>query len=181
MAFLGIVADVASGAVEAFGESYARAMLPSIIQTGLAEGYSGANMLSQLRSAGLGIRTQTFYQILGNVNLAQATGFANLGASLTALPGPGEIASWLTSNAQGYLYQARFLAQTVDPDTGALITSWNDFSMRYGELVSRGQALTDIIKVLQQGQADAATGTDTPPEQKILGVELVQIYAMSPH
>jgi hypothetical protein len=53
--------------------------------------------------------------------------------------------------------------------------------MRYGELVSRGQALTDIIKVLQQGQADAATGTDTPPEQKILGVELVQIYAMSPH
>jgi hypothetical protein len=156
-------------------------MLPSIVGAGLQEGYSGAEMLSQLRGAGLGIRTQTFYQILGNVQLANTTGFANLGASLTELPAPGEIARWLTQNASGYLYQARFLAQTVDPDTGALITSWNDFSMRYSSLVSRGEALSDIVDVLNQGQAEAATGADSPPQQKVLGVEVTNIYAMSPH
>lgn len=181
MAFAGIIAELAQGAVEAYGESYARAMLPSIIGAGLEEGYSGAEMLRQLRSVGAGVRTQTFYQILGNVQGAASTAYRNLGASLTEVPAPGEVASWLTSNAQGYLYQMRFLAQTVDPDTGALITSWNDFSMRYGDLVPRGQALQDTIDVLQQGQADAAVGADTPPVQKTLGVEVVNIYAMSPH
>lgn len=181
MAFAGIIRTLAGQAVEAFGEGYARAMLPSILGAGLEEGYSGNVMLQQLRSVGLGIRTQTFYQILGNVQGAASTAYRNLGASLTELPQPGEVASWLTSNARGYLYQGRFLAQTVDPDTGALITSWNDFSLRYSELVSRGQALTDMVNVLQQGQAEAATGADTPPQQRILGTEIVNIYAMNPH
>jgi hypothetical protein len=180
MAFLGVVADLAAESGAEFGVDYARAMLPSIIGAGLNEGYSGAEMLRQLQSVGLGIRTQTFYQILGNVQASAVTAGLNLGASLTALPDASEIAPWLTQNASGYLYQARFLAQTVDPDTGAIITSWNDFSMRYTSVQSRGEVLQDIIDVLNQGQADAAAGADTPPQQSILGVEVTNIYQMTP-
>jgi len=180
VAWLGIVADLASGALEEFGAGYAQRMLPSIIGQGIDAGLNGSQMLSQLRSVGLGVRTQTFYQILGNVQGATVTAGLNLGASLTALPDAGEVAIWSTQNASGYLYQARVLVQTVDPDTGALITSWNDFSARYPSLVTRGEALQDIIDVLNQGQAEAATGADTPPQQTTLGVEITNIYAMTP-
>jgi len=180
MAFLGVVADVASEAAATFGAAYARRMLPSIIGVGLGEGYSGAEMLRQLQTAGIGVRTQSFYTILGNVQAAQITDGLNLGASLTALPDAGEVAPWLTRNASGYLYQARFLAQTVDPDTGAIITSWNDFSARYPTLKTRGEVLQDIIDVLMKGQAAAAAGANTPPQQRILGVEITNIYKMTP-
>jgi len=180
VAFAGIVADLALGAVADFGASYVSRMLPSIVQAGIEGGLSGREMLRELRSVGVSVGNERFYTIMGNVSASQITAGLNLGASLTTLPTGAEVGSWLTNKASGFLYQARYLAQTVDPDTGALVTSWNDYSSRYPGLVSRGEALQDIIDSLNAGQAEANAGADTPPQQQILGVEITNIYHMVP-
>ena len=139
MAFLGVVADLANAAVESYGASYARAT-PGYPERRCGRGVLGSRDAGPAPIRRAGIRTQTFYQILGNVNLAEQTGFANLGAPLDTIPGPGEVARFLTVRAQGYLYNARYLLQTIDPDTGATATEWRPFSLHYDNLVTRGDA-----------------------------------------
>lgn len=168
MSYGGIVADLAGSAVDSYGASYVRGMLPAILRAGLGAGYSGAEMLRQLRSVGAGIGTQRFYQSLGEVQASEISAAGVAGMDLTTIPDEGMFADWGVRNPTGYVYQFRmYIGETMED--GHLVTAgYRNFSLRTNQVQAVGEILQDAIDLFRN-QA-------TRYGQAFLGAEVANLY-----
>ncbi|HEY1198764.1 MAG TPA: hypothetical protein VGG32_08580 [Thermoplasmata archaeon] len=148
-------------------------MLPALMRAGIAEGLSGADMLSQFRDAGLGMRTQNFYGLLGEINdtTAMREGLAGLDPSLA--PDADAFATWTTNRAEGYLYQIRGYFMETDPVTGALIKSFKPFDVVSRGIISGYQALGQAYDYIAGGGGPGSDST-------LVGLEIVGLFQMVP-
>lgn len=168
MSFLGTVADLASSAVENYGAKYARQMLPSILRSGIDAGYSGAEMLRQLRSVGAGITTQRFYQALGEVQRSEITAEGVSGLSLDTTPDEMMFADWGVTNPRGYVYQFRMYIGEQLEDGQLIPSGYRNFSLRTNQIQNVGEILQDAI--------DLFKGMVGRYLQVFLGAELANLY-----
>ena len=168
MSFLGAVADMAASAIENYGAQYARSMLPSILRSGIDAGYTGAEMLRQLRSVGAGISTQRFYQALGQIQASEISAEGVSGLSLESTPDETMFADWGVTNPRGYVYQFRmYVGEQLE--NGQLIPSgYRNFSLRTNQIQNVGEILQDAI--------DLFKGMVGRYVQVFLGAELANLY-----
>jgi hypothetical protein len=163
--------EILSGFTEADLAGVGNKFLPALMRSGLSEGLSGADMLGQFRDAGLGMQTQRFYSLLGEIRDTDTMreGLAGLDPALT--PEAGSFADWTTSRAEGYLYQIRAYFQTVDPVTGEIVRSFKPFDVASRGIISGYQALGQAYDYISSG--DPRNYRDT-----LLGLEIVGLFHM---
>lgn len=108
---------------------------PLILQ-GIAQGLSGAKILGELRNAGLGLRTQTFYRLVGQARteVGARTGIAGLGPHQT--PDAASVPTWPSATKTGFAHIVSFASR--DLVTGAVKTT--RVTIRSDTLLTRGEA-----------------------------------------
>jgi len=168
MSFLGPIAEALSGAVTEYGANYVRRMLPSVIRSGLTSGLSGNAILGELRRSGVGIRTQRFYQMLGEIQAQAISSDAVAGFPLASQPDESMFADWGVRNPNGFVYQFNVYVNEHEYPPGVVIPAGSmPFSLRYSTPVATGEAIQDVMDVLnQRGVAG----------RQILGVEVSSLY-----
>lgn len=168
MSWLGPILDGVSDAIEAYGASYVRAMLPSIIRIGIGSGLSGSSILRDLRSAGVGVRTQRFYQMLGELQSSDAGAETVSAMGLTDIPSAEDFSNWGVRNPSGYVYQFRMYIGDTMEDGRIIPAGYRNFSLRSGVIQAIGDIMQDAIDLFR-GQA-------VRYGQTFLGAELVNLY-----
>lgn len=148
---IAFLADLAEGGLESAG-SYltSRSVMASLIRTGLNEGLSGADMLRGFRAAGLGVRTQTFYQLIGQVRSTQNR-LQNIGQIIAGgTPEQYEIAKLGGDGTGRYIVNVRSYYKYLDEE-GDLIQGHRTTSIlqRSGGLTV-GKAISDTQTLLSQ-------------------------------
>lgn len=172
MSFVDVIDQLVEAAETEGSVSYARAMIPSVIRAGVLEGYSGAVILNSLREAGLGIQTQRFYSMLGNIKAGIEAGEDIGTINLTELPDESMFQDWEVTRGSGYVYQMQFHYQRLDELGGVMERGSIPFSIRSSLIVTPEEALTEAFSILQQG---GQQGTDIVP---VIGGEITGLYRM---
>lgn len=111
MSFADFTAGLNVGAYTADTES---AIVGGAIRYGIDNGMSGASILSGLQSLGLGVRRQTFYQLLRNENARIAAGLIPADVTLTEVPTAGQIPNLEVGRAGTYVTNIRMTYRVAD-------------------------------------------------------------------
>lgn len=167
MAFL---SDFAAGGVGAAAQYItSRSVTASLIGAALDEGISPTALLRGLRSAGLGIRTQNYYRLVGQVR----TEGARLGNVASVLMGgavaPGTITQLEGGQAGKYMVNVRSYYQYTD-EAGDLIQEFRTTSVLQRTL-DLTQALRDTTSLIAQN-----SGTGTSLIGQVIGLEVSGVY-----
>lgn len=165
MAFTDILASVA----EAEGAGVGTPLLASMVRQGLTEGLSGSAMLNAIRDAGVGIRTQSFYQLVGEVRASAARAEQWSGAALDRLPSSELVQEWTGGQSDTYLSRVYMYVRTRA--TGELAVERRGVSIVTNELITPGDALS----MAQDLYAENADNENYSNEQ-LLGAEFGGVY-----
>lgn len=168
MSFLEILGEFSERDIAGVGNKF----LPALMRQGLQAGLSGNQMLQAFRSAGLGIGTQRFYGLLGEIAATEG-----MQASIGAIPlsqelSESDFAEWTTARASGYLYQVRAYFQSEDPLTHQLIRTFRPFDVRSPDIITQEEALG-----IAHDYADSGGGPGS--DQTLVGLEITGLFHMT--
>lgn len=137
--------------------------LTGFISAGVKQGLSGNAILGALREGGLGIRTQSFYEILGEVraSVGRAGDIANLNPE--TIPGDEMFSVWRQAPEGMNLYQIDM--HVIDPTYGAITAP---FSVASSENLTVEQAIGRAM--------DVFTTNADKYGQRVLGGMLVGLH-----
>lgn len=111
MSFSDFLGGISEGAFTADTES---AIVGGAIRFGLENGVTGADILRGLQSIGLGVRRQTFYQLLRNERARIAAGDLPVDIGLTQVPGANQIPELSVGRAGAYVTNIRITYRVAD-------------------------------------------------------------------
>lgn len=103
---------------EAYTADTESAIVGGAIRYGLQNGVSGQEILSGLQSVGLGVRRQTFYQLVRNERANIAAGLLPRESALTSVPDAASIPTVSVGRAGTYITNVRLTYRVAD-GTGA--------------------------------------------------------------
>lgn len=126
-------------------------------------------MLSAFREAGGAIRTQSFYQLVGEVSAASAIANRVPEIALDALPPAEAIATWSGGRPGSYLYRVRVYYR--ESEGGVLGVQSTTLNVQTSELVTPA----DAVAMAQNTWAQGSGGT-TGVGQELLGMEVGTIF-----
>lgn len=113
----------------------------------ILEGLNATEALRQIREAGGGISTQTWYRAYGEATAALGNLRDVSGLDLFALPGRDQFVEWTAGKEPGFVYQ--FNIEVTDPDTGLPMliphTVISPTIITIGEAV--GQVISDLVGI----------------------------------
>lgn len=159
--------------LESLGEAAAagadRSLLAPLMRQGLQEGLSGQAMLGAIRQAGAGVRTQSFYQLLGEVRASAARAEQWSGAALDQLPTHDMVQQWTGGQTDTYLNRVYMYVRTHVE--GELAVERRGVSILTNELITPGDALA----MAQELYADNAD-SDNYANETVLGAEFGGVY-----
>lgn len=136
-----------------------------LVLKGVAEGLSGAQILGQLREAGLGLRTQTFYRWLGQAKSELSASLDIIGLESDQRPPLSSISAWpTTTDREGYLHVVEFTQKSRI--TG--FTETKTISVFHNELLTRGEAEATAAEIIRENEAEY-------PEFQTLGWSLTAV------
>ena len=172
MSFEQTLAEYVASAVTNYGAAYTRAMFPQLIGLGLEQGLSGNAMLQQIRAAGLGIRTQTFYSLLNTVNTAIAGGAQFQALDPSLVPGELDYTDWEVQRGTGYLTRMEVLVEDANGNR-----TWLPRSIKTPVPVAPGELMQDMADYfLEPPPSEGGTGY----EETFLGIRLAGLYQLIP-
>lgn len=170
MSFPQTLTEYVAAQLETYTAAYVRSMIPQLIVVGLEQGLSGAEMLRQMRAAGFGIRTQTFYSQLGEVQLALASDARMLAFDPTSVPAAEDFIPWQVQRGTGYLTRMEVLVEDAAGNR-----SWLPRAIKTPVPVAPGELMQDMSDYF----------TETPPaeegggyEDTFLGIRLTGLYKL---
>lgn len=111
MSFAEFLSGIETGAYTADTES---AIVGGAIRYGVQNNISGAEILRGLQGAGLGVRRQTFYQLVRNERANIAAGFLPADVSLVEVPGAETIPTVAVGRAGTYVSNIRLTYRVAD-------------------------------------------------------------------
>lgn len=120
----------------------------------ILEGLNATQALNEIRDAGGGITTQTWYRAYGEANAALQNLQSTSDVDLFAIPGRDEFVTWTAGKAPGFVYQLGL--DVIDPETGLTMTI--PHTVISDTPISVGQAIGQAIGDLQ----DASAGGTSP-------------------
>jgi hypothetical protein len=165
MAFTEILQSIA----DAEGANVGRSLLGTAIRQGLSEGMSATSMLNAMRDAGVGLRTQSFYQLAGEVRASTARAEAWSGAALDRLPGSDLVQEWTGGQADTYLSRVYMYVRThVD---GELSVERRGVSVVTNQLITPGDALSMANDLYAENAEN-----DNYANEQLLGSEFGGVY-----
>lgn len=154
---------------EAGGADVGTPLYASAIRAGLNEGMNGSEILSSLRDAGFGIRTQSFYQLLGEVRASTALAGDWSAAPLDQLPGEGLVQEWSGGATDTYLSRIYMYVRTNVG--GQLSVERRGVSILTNELITPGDALS-MAQELYEENSDS----ENYANEQLLGAEFGGVY-----
>lgn len=155
--------------VEGLNEIVGREGLAPLIGAGLNEGLSGASMLSSLREVGMGIRTQSFYQLVGEIQAAQGSVERWADLAQDAIPQATDFVEWSGGAADTYLYRVKYAVRTGEG--GELSVQTKVFNVQSREAISPADATDQAMQ-----QLDDNADSDNYNNQTVLGPVGVGLY-----
>jgi hypothetical protein len=164
MAFLEFLSSLGESPLAASG----RSMLAPLVRQGLSEGMSANAMLRELRAAGLGLRRQSFLQLVGEVKGSTERAGAWAGVDLTAMPGADMIQEWHGGQSETYLH--RVYAYYRSREAGDLSVYRKGFSILSRSPMTPAQAIASAADLWGEGD------TSGDYAQDLLGFEFSGIY-----
>lgn len=165
MAFI----DIAQAIGEAETGSVGQGLLASAVRQGLAEGMSATNMLNDIRAAGGSIRTQSFYQLVGEVRASAARASEWATAPLDQVPGQDLVQDWTGGQADTYLNRVYMYVRTNIG--GVLSVERRGVSILTKEAISPNDALA-----MAQGLYEDNADSDNYANEQFLGAEFGGVY-----
>lgn len=119
------------------------------VSSGLREGLSGAAILRSMRSAGLGLRTQDFYRILGEAKAEFSAESVIESLEPHQYPPTSEIGTWgAAPGNKGYMHIVNFTRLdrvTHLPETSAVV-------IKSPDLLTRGEAEATAQEILEANE-----------------------------
>jgi hypothetical protein len=155
-----------TGAAEAGAD---RSLLAPLVRQGLTEGLSATQMLDAVRSAGVGLRTQSWYQLVGEVRASAARAEQWSGAALDRLPTPDQVQEWSGGHTETYLNRVYMYVRTSA--TGELAVERRGVSILTNELITPGDALSMAQDLYAEGDE-----SDNYAGEQLLGAEFGGVY-----
>lgn len=137
MAFADFFAGIAEGQFTADTES---TLVGGAIRYGVQNGLSGQTILTGLQQAGLGVRRQTFYQLLRNERANIASGLGAVDQALTSLPEASSISQVAVGRAGTYVTNLR-LTYRVGESGGDYHLESRTLSVTSRDVVTPQQAM----------------------------------------
>lgn len=171
MSFPATLAEYVTASLESYGAAYTRAMMPQLIEVGLDQDLSGAEMLRQIRAAGLGIRTQSFYSLLNTVSEAQAEGETWLAMDPATVPSESDYINMEVTRGTGFLTRMEVL---VEDSAGT--RTWLPRAFKTYEPVAPGALMQDMSDYFTQPTAEGGEAY----EESFLGIRLTGLYKLVP-
>lgn len=121
------------------------------------EGRTAASALRELRDAGVGIRTQTWYRVFGEARASIDNLSAVSSLSSDTMPRAEHFTPWSAGRQGDYAYQFGIVA--VDPETGLRMTVQH--TVLTPDVISVGDAERAAMSDFQQG-VETGSGPGTP-------------------
>lgn len=152
-------------------ESNTPGNLAGWISNAIGEGLSATAALSDFREAGFTFRTQSWYQLWGDVAASLANAGHWAGADPNTLPSADAFAPWAAGNVGEYAYQVKVHVRV----TGSQEIETRNYTMISDRVMTPGEAADAAIN-----DYDAATG-DQPDEyaETVLGAVMTNAYTMT--
>ena len=164
MAFLDILSSL--GDVADAGAN--RTWMASLVRQGLTEGLSANAMLGAIKTAGLGIRRQSFLQLTGEVRASMAREDQWATMPYDQVPGPELMQEWTGGRAETYLYRlSKLVRRTVG---GELTVERQGFNVLTRSPIAPNDAVA--IALTQHEE----THPETTTVGELFGIELSGIY-----
>jgi hypothetical protein len=135
----------------------------------ILEGLNATTALNEIRAAGGGISTQSWYRAYGEASAALANLTDVSGLDLFATPGRDQFVTWTAGKEPGFVYQ--FGIDVVDPETGLIMTI--PHTVISPTIISVGQAIGQAI-----GDLALAPAGGTVPGQ-FVAPSTVDLLAMT--
>ena len=157
------------GLADAEGADIGQSMSASLIRQGLNEGLSGNAILSAMQEAGLGIRRQSFYQLLGEVRASSALADAWSGAPLDQIPSDDLVTDWTGGRADSYLSRVYMYVRTNVG--GVLSVERRGVSIVTNELITPGDALAAAQSLYEENSE-----SENYANEQLLGAEFGGVY-----
>ena len=165
MSFLDIAESI--GAAES--GSVGQGLLASAVRQGLSEGVSATEMLNSIRAAGGSIRTQSFYQLVGEVRAASARAGEWATAPLDQIPGQDLVQDWTGGQADTYLNRVYMYVRTSVG--GVLSVERRGVSILTRDAISPSDALA-MAQQLYEENSDS----ENYANEQFLGAEFGGVY-----
>lgn len=154
---------------EGEGVNIGRAQLSGLISQGISEGMSGASMLSALKDAGAGIRSQDFYGLVREVRSAQEMAGTWAEQAVDSIPDAEAFVSHTGSAYQGYEYRVPIFYRETGLDVHDV--GHKVFTIRSQELLTPQDAIEQATSIWEEGR-DTGTGEG----QEMLGIGTVGLH-----
>lgn len=145
--------EAVEGAIET---AVPRNLLGSAISQGLNQGLGATEMLRAYRAAGGAIRTQSWYQLVGEVREATARAGDIGGLPLDQLPAEGSIVEWSGGRAGTYLYRMNVYVRENVEGVGLNVVQ-QMWDIQTSELLTPEQAIANITDQFGQTESQYAT------------------------
>lgn len=152
-------------------ESNTPGNLAAWIGNAIGEGQSATAALTEFREAGFSFRTQSWYQLWGDVAASLANAGHWAGADPDTLPSADAFAPWAAGNAGQYAYQVKVHVRS----TGSGEVGTRNFTFISDDVLTPGEAADAAIN-----EYDAWTG-DNEGEyaETVLGAVMTNAYTMT--
>lgn len=167
---MGLFEDILGGIVAGTGIGAAYPFKASLIRTGLTGGLSANNILGQLSGAGLGMRRQDFYRLVGEIRVGLTAGDWAVGRDPNELPSPGDIRAWNGGTPNKYLTRVNVYVRERLGE-GEYEISRRGLSFLSSEAISPAQAVQNAMDMPMTG--------NYPQQREVLGYEYNGTYFQS--
>lgn len=164
---MGLFGDILAATETGSGAVASENTLVTLVRTGLNEGMSGNAILQGMQSVGLGLRRQSFYQLVGEVRSSLGAGAWATGVDPNTIPTSENIVSWTGGTAGKYLTRVNVYVRERIGE-GEYEVARRGLSFLSNEPISPAQAI--------QNAQDMPTGMDNYPSRQTLGYEYNGTY-----
>lgn len=147
-------------------------MLPQLLRLGLDEGLSGNQMLGQMRDVGYAIRTQDFYQVLGEVSSAASMARTWPTLDPTQIPALTDFTPLSVPRGTGLMY--RFEALVRDQQGNF---SWLPRAMRDPNLIAPADLMQEWLEAFTESETEAQPSSG---DLAVFGMRLSGLYQLMP-
>lgn len=165
MSFIELAESIGAAESGAVGQS----MLASAVRQGLTEGLSATDMLTGLRAAGGAIRTQSFYQLVGEVRAASAMSSEWATAPLDQAPASSLVQDWAGGQADTYLNRVYMYVRTNVG--GVLSVERRGVSILTKEAIAPNDALAMAQELYEENSE-----SENYANEQFLGAEFGGVY-----
>lgn len=138
---------------EAYNADTENAIVGGAVRYGLENGLSGAEILSGLKSIGLGVRRQTFYQLVRNERANQEAGRRAIDADLLSVPLESDIPQVAQGRPGTYVTNMR-LTYRVGDAGGEYHLEERTFSVTSRQPISPADAMSVVQNVWAEHAAN---------------------------